>query len=51
MELDEILRKLYSRNKIEILSVINTAYHISIENYGRLVNKVIPYKPLKTLSE
>ena len=40
MELDEILRKLYSRNKIEILSVINTAYHISIENYDRLAHCV-----------
>lgn len=40
MELDEILRKLYSRNKIEILSVINTACHISIENYDRLAHCV-----------
>lgn len=38
MELDEILRKLYSRNKIEILSVINTASHVSIENYDRLAH-------------
>lgn len=38
MELDEILRKLYSPNEIEILSVINTARHISIENYDRLAH-------------
>lgn len=36
MELDEILRKLYSQNKTTMLSVINTASHVSIENYGKL---------------
>ena len=36
MELDEILRKLYSRNEIAMLSVINTASHVTIENYDRL---------------
>lgn len=38
MELDEILRKLYSRNEIEILPVINTASHVSIENYDSLAH-------------
>lgn len=34
MELSEILCKLYSQNKTDILNVINSAYHASIEDFS-----------------
>ena len=36
MDLSEILCKLYSQNKMDILDAVNSAFHVSIENFSRI---------------